>query len=82
MIQNQMVLDYIDRNGSITQIEAFKSLGVTRLSARIADLKESGVPIKSDWEHGVNRFGDKTRYKRYFRGKDDGGIYQDTQKAP
>lgn len=45
MTQNEKVLDYIRTQGSITAMEAFKNLGITRLSARIYDLRRSGVKI-------------------------------------
>ena len=45
MTQNEKVLDYIRTQGSITAMEAFKNLGITRLSARIYDLRRSGINI-------------------------------------
>lgn len=72
MNQNQQVLDYIDRHGSITSLEAFKKLGVTRLSARIKDIKDAGIQIDGLWDYTVNRYGDQCRVKRYFRGTKNG----------
>ena len=43
--QNADVLEYMIRNDGITSREAYKNLGVTRLSARIADLKKAGFEI-------------------------------------
>ena len=63
--QNDMVLDYLKKYKSITQMEATNDLGITRLASRIADLKTAGVAIVSEFEHGKNRFGRPTRYKRY-----------------
>lgn len=45
--QNDKVLQFMKMNGSISSMQAFKYLGVTRLSARIADLRERGVKIIS-----------------------------------
>ena len=45
MTQNEQVLDYIKSTGSITAMEAFKELGITRLSARVYDLRKAGVNI-------------------------------------
>jgi hypothetical protein len=42
--QKKMVLDYIREFGSITPLDAFKDLGVTRLAAVIFELKEDGSP--------------------------------------
>lgn len=45
--QNDRVLQYIQRHGSITPMEALKRLGVFRLGARIHDLKHRGERIAS-----------------------------------
>lgn len=41
--QKQMVLDYIREFGSITPVDAFKDLGVTRLAAVVFALREMGT---------------------------------------
>lgn len=69
--QKQMVLDYIREFGSITQLDAFKDLGVTRLAAKIFELKKDGHDIHTEREHGKNRFGHATRYARYSFGRDE-----------
>lgn len=48
MSQNQMVYEYMERNGSIDALRAVVDLNVFRLSARIADLKKAGVPIETE----------------------------------
>ena len=63
--QSQRVLDYIDEFGSITQLEAWKELGVMRLASRISDLKKQGYPITSKVETVKNRFGENCYVKRY-----------------
>lgn len=40
--QKKMVLDYIEEFGSITPIDAFRDLGVTRLAAKVFELKKDG----------------------------------------
>lgn len=65
MGQKQRVLDYIGQFGSISSMEAFKDLGVARLSAVIFNLKEDGYEFDTKTEHGKNRFGEKTSYARY-----------------
>lgn len=45
MTQNEMVLEYIKTHGRITTYDAFRK-GITRLSARIYDLKKKkGIKI-------------------------------------
>lgn len=74
--QKKMVLDYIREFGSITPLDAFRDLGVTRLAAVIFDLKEDGHDIHTERERGKNRFGQPTRYARYGFGKDEGNESQ------
>lgn len=62
----ERVVDYCKKHGSITQMEATNAFGCTRLGARIWDLKDRGYFVCSIWENGVDRFGEKTRYKRYY----------------
>ena len=73
MSQNEMILAYLERNGSITQAEAMNAIGCYRLGARIWELKRQGVKIKRYMEEGLNRFGTRTRYARYIlQGAEDG----------
>lgn len=67
--QKKMVLDYITEFGSITPLDAFRDLGITRLSAIVFRLREEGHDIDKAIEIGKNRFGNLTRYARYSFGK-------------
>ena len=69
--QKKMVLDYISEFGSITPLDTFKDLGVTRLAAVIFELKEDGHDIHTERERGKNRYGQTVRYVRYSFGKDE-----------
>lgn len=66
MKQKDRVLNYIKDTGSITDDEARNILGCHRLSARIYDLRKLGIDIRKTMETGVNRFGDRTAYARYW----------------
>ena len=66
MSQNGRIIDYLTRNGSITQLDAMNDLGIMRLGARVYDLKERGYNIVTVMVEGVNRFGEPTRYARYY----------------
>ena len=59
------VLNYMRLHGSITSLEAFANLGVSRLSARIKDLRNSGHSIIGNMVEVENRYGEKCRVKRY-----------------
>ncbi len=63
--QNDRIIDYIKRFGSITQLEALQDLGVMRLASRISDLRSLGYPIISETEVVKNRFGENCHIKRY-----------------
>ena len=66
MSQNGRIIGYIMRNGSITQLDAMRDLGIMRLGARVFDLKERGYNIETVMVWGTNRFGEPTRYARYY----------------
>lgn len=67
MNQNERVLDWLQRYGSITQKDA-DSLAVRRLASRINELKKMGHPIISVREDGVNIYGQKCHWARYRMG--------------
>ena len=66
MTNKERVLQYMKDFGSISSMEAFKDLGNTRLSSSIYLLRSEGYTIVSKDEEGLNRYGDKTHYTRYF----------------
>lgn len=70
MTQAQRIIEYIRDNGSIPPIEAF-DLGITRLAARVNDMRRNGVPVVTETVESVNRYGDKVRFARY---RIDGGV--------
>ena len=66
MTQNEMVYDYLKKYGSITTYEAFTELFITRLSARIFDIKEQyNVKLKEEWITKKNRYGKTCSFKKY-----------------
>ncbi len=46
--QTQQVLAWLKRYGSIDPMTSWRKLGVYRLGARIFDLRESGVNIRTE----------------------------------
>ena len=67
--QNERILDYIEEFGSITQLDAFRDLGVMRLASRISDLRSKGYNIVSKTEAVKNRYGESCHIKRYSFGE-------------
>ena len=65
MNQADRIMKYIHEFGSITSLDAFIDLGITRLSARIHELRESGVEFDMTREKAKNRYGENVSYNRY-----------------
>lgn len=65
--QRDLVADYIKKHGSITSLEAFQHLGVTRLSAVIFDMeKKYGYTFgKSTVESVSKKTGRRVSFTRY-----------------
>lgn len=67
MTQHELILHYINTFGSITPLEAFIDLGITKLATRISEMSKDGVEFKKETEYSKNRFGKKVHYTRYSR---------------
>lgn len=65
MTHCERVLDYMRKNGGITQAEAYAAFGCSRLSGRIYDLKGRGIDIVSTRISGTNRYGEPVHFARY-----------------
>ena len=76
MNQGERVIDYIKRFGSITPMEAFSDLGITKLATRISELRKEGMEFKKEFIKSKNRFGEPVHYMRYSfpQGDDTNGL--------
>lgn len=63
--QRDYVLEWLQTGAGITSYDAFRELGITRLSAVIFDLRRKGYDIKSERIERTNRFGETVRFARY-----------------
>lgn len=63
--QNNLILDYMRKNGAITRIDALRYCSCANLTARITDLRKSGHDIQTIMTQGVNQFGRKVNYGRF-----------------
>ena len=54
--QNEMVLEYLEKFGEITPLEALSAIGCFRLSARIADLRAEGYDIATELSKGKKNY--------------------------
>ncbi len=66
MNQEQKIINYVERFGSITTLDAFRDLAITRLSARIFNIKKLGYKVSSVREKSKNKLGEEVNYSRYF----------------
>lgn len=64
MTQNEQIIEYMREYGGITSMGAFK-IGVTRLAARIHDIKRMGHRIKTEEIRYTAKDGKKKHYTRY-----------------
>lgn len=65
MRQTDMVMEYMAEHDGITSLEAVRDLGVTRLAARIADLRAAGIEIETERVRVPNRRGETCTVVRY-----------------
>ena len=59
------ILYYIFDYGSISPMEAFSDLGITKLSTRISEMKVLGIQFDQAYESRENRRGKCVRFMRY-----------------
>lgn len=63
--QNDMILDYMDKVGGITQQIASREMSCMRLPARINDLRKEGHLILTVDREAYNQFGRKIHFAEY-----------------
>lgn len=63
--QCDSILEYMQKNGSITQIEAYFDIGCFRLASRISDLRRKGYAIKKETAKVKNRHGETIAVAKY-----------------
>lgn len=66
MKQSERIVNYINKFGSISPLEAFRDLGITKLATRISELKKEGIKFKQEYIKTQNRFGEPVHYMRYW----------------
>lgn len=63
--QKERIIEYIEKFGSISPMEAFRDLGITKLATRVSEMKKEGMQFKITLEKSKNRFGESVYYARY-----------------
>ena len=65
MTQEERIMEYMQKHGGITQFDANRDLGISRLAARISDIQKHGTTVYRKSEKVMNRYGETTHVTRY-----------------
>ena len=65
MTQGERIVKYMQDYGTITPMEAFSDLGITKLATRVSELRREGVKINKEPVERKNRYGEPVRYMQY-----------------
>ena len=65
MNQRELILEYITRFGSITPMQAFNDLGITKLATRISEMRRDGMEFNIEIVSSKNRFNRTVHYAKY-----------------
>ena len=65
MAQTERLLAHLKRKGTILPLEAWRDLGIYRLSAVIYDLRQEGHKISTKRLAITNRFGETAQIAQY-----------------
>lgn len=63
--QRDAIIEYITEFGSITPMEAFSDLGITKLATRISEMRKDGWNFKIEMVSTKNRYGKSVSYAKY-----------------
>lgn len=69
--QKQLILQYIKDFGSITPMQAYGDLGITKLATRISEMRKEGVEFHIETIKTKNRYGKVVPYAKYSFPKED-----------
>ena len=66
MTQCERIIEYIETFGSISPLEAFRDLGITKLATRISEMRKTGMEFEQEYIKCKNRFGENVYFMRYY----------------
>jgi hypothetical protein len=55
--QQEQIMEYLKKHGSITQMQATNDLGITKLATRISETRRMGMTLPGETVREENRFG-------------------------
>ena len=65
MTQREAIVEYINEFGSITPMQAFSDLGITKLATRISEMRRDGMRFKIETVLVKNRYGKTVTFAKY-----------------
>ena len=71
MTQHEAIRKYIDDYGSITPMQAFSDLGITKLATRISEMRKRGEEFKISRFYHITRYGKKVIFCKYAKPEED-----------
>ena len=63
--QREAIIEYITEFGSITPMQAFSDLGITKLATRISEMRRDGLKFNIETVKRKNRYGKTVHFARY-----------------
>ena len=63
--QKKLIVRYIKDFGSITPMQAYEDLGITKLSTRISEMKKDGLRFEAETVKSKNRYGKSVSFSKY-----------------
>ena len=74
--QHEEILKYFKSHKTITPMEAFSHLGITKLATRVSEMKRNGYVFKQEMIEVQNRHGATVRVMQYeFMGRISDGTF-------
>lgn len=74
MTQREAIIKYITDFGSITPMQAYGDLGITKLATRISEMRKDGMVFKIETIKSKNRYGKPTRFAKYSFPKEEKAV--------
>lgn len=66
MTQKEIILDHLEKVGTITPMEAYEMYGITRLGGIVYFLRKDGHDVKSRLVSKTNRYGKECHISEYW----------------
>lgn len=63
--QQTRIYEYLREFGSITPMEAYEELNITKLATRVSEMKRLGIQFEQRLLKRSNRYGERVTYMQY-----------------